>query len=217
MEKKESSFQLWSPPALDLSLDSFSTDILSQFGKQEPRNSIIEINPNSQVTDSSESLDLSPVEPNRSSVLYESRVSCSMDRGATPSLMEESSIKRSSSFRKSRISQRESVEITADSILSVTNDPPSPSSFSPKPLEYAPVMELPSETIEPDQQSVVSSVSSKQEYLTVQVDTESLAASQLTEKDPVEKEVPESPTTPERGVCTSTQPKRRSIFFFRFC
>ncbi|KAI9250755.1 hypothetical protein BY458DRAFT_550380 [Sporodiniella umbellata] len=256
MERKESSFQLWSPPTLDLSLDSFSTDILSRFGKQEAKSPMAELKRNSQVVDSAESLDFSPVESSQPSVLYESRMSSPAYRGETPSLVEggedeeeerleeeleedeeqeenEEEIKgdeqqsmsdmfrrSSTALKSSRISShRGSVEISPDSTISVTSVDKSRSSFVPKSLECSPVMEHPCDTIEADQQSVISSLhikEPKQDHQVFQAETESLAVSQ-----PIENKgqvsVPEVSNAPERGASTSTQPKRRSIFFFRFC
>lgn len=253
MENSESSFQLWSPPTLDLSLDSFSTEILSQFDKNGQEINKHPIEPE---------VLKSQMEQNKSSFSYDTRLSSTIERGMTPSLMDEvessstiNLFRRSSTFLRSKLSvcsKRNSEEIGSDlklSSVSIVVENTSTRPYPPKPLEYSPVIELPSANFESiDSVSIVSSHEeeatetdidpSKREYLTVEVDSdrESLDSSSVVTKESEmeqqndqervyaeKKESSESiKAAPHfvKGVCINQQqttPKRRSIFFFRFC
>ncbi|PHZ08913.1 uncharacterized protein RHIMIDRAFT_67682 [Rhizopus microsporus ATCC 52813] len=153
MEKSQSSFYLWSPPPLDLSLDSFSADILNQF---EKKSHSIDINEKEQTTPR-----LQEDQNNYYSCDSPIRFSSTIERAISPSLINDGEtspttnvFRKSSTFLKNKLSicsnLRSSIEITPDSRISpiTTGADKLTRQYPPKPLEYSTVIEPPSENFD---------------------------------------------------------------------
>ncbi|CEG80671.1 hypothetical protein RMATCC62417_14972 [Rhizopus microsporus] len=175
MEKSQSSFYLWSPPPLDLSLDSFSADILNQFEKKSHSIDINEKGRDSEIyrrhsnttadsgSDSSEQTTprLQEDQNNYYSCDSPIRFSSTIERAISPSLINDGEtspttnvFRKSSTFLKNKLSIcsniRSSIEITPDSRISsiTTGADKLTRQYPPKPLEYSTVIEPPSENFD---------------------------------------------------------------------
>ncbi|CEI97455.1 hypothetical protein RMCBS344292_11587 [Rhizopus microsporus] len=175
MEKSQSSFYLWSPPPLDLSLDSFSADILNQFEKKSHSMDINETGRDSEIyrrhsnttadsgSDSSEQTTprLQEDQNNYYSCDSPIRFSSTIERAISPSLINDGEtspttnvFRKSSTFLKNKLSIcsniRSSIEITPDSRISsiTTGADKLTRQYPPKPLEYSAVIEPPSENFD---------------------------------------------------------------------
>lgn len=173
----DNKFQLWSPPLLDLSLDSFSNDLFQEFDKTRANGGNNEIsenaivinsevpikmnapNMNSQIESAQEQLE--SLEIHQNSLLSSSPISSSVTLPTSEretSFHEEDSsstanlFRKSSTFLKKKLSQSGSTRRDENSSISTTNAEEISNIISrqypPKPLHYSPVVETPSDILQ---------------------------------------------------------------------
>ncbi|KAI8883989.1 hypothetical protein K501DRAFT_313621 [Backusella circina FSU 941] len=208
---KSNTFQLWSPPILDLSLDTFSDDLIQQFDKK--RQTISTIKGNQSVTDSANT-EAEVLETSVSILPQQSTentfTSCSIVSSTVPSEPEQTSqdsgdddepissssnlFRKSSTFLKKRLSQNSSSAHKKDEAAAVMATNPEEISnivsrqYPPKPLQYSSVIEPPADTITTIPEVAVGNSEKKK-------------------KSGQDRSVTEQ----------NTSPKRRSFFSLRFC
>lgn len=172
----DNKFQLWSPPLLDLSLDSFSNDLFQEFDKTRTNIANNEINENatvssevqvkmntptmiSQIESTQEQLE--SLEIHQNSILSSSPISSSVTLPPSErevSFHEEDSsstanlFRKSSTFLKKKLSQSGSTRKDENSSISTSNAEEISNIISrqypPKPLHYSPVVEPPSDILQ---------------------------------------------------------------------
>lgn len=171
----DNKFQLWSPPLLDLSLDSFSNDLFQEFDKTRTNTGNHEINEsatissevqikmntptiNSQIEPTRELLE--SLEVHQNSLLSSSPISSSVTLPPSEretSFHEEDSsstanlFRKSSTFLKKKLSQSGSTRREENSSIATTNAEEISNivsrQYPPKPLHYSPVIEAPIDSI----------------------------------------------------------------------
>ncbi|KAG2198017.1 hypothetical protein INT47_004984 [Mucor saturninus] len=172
----DNKFQLWSPPLLDLSLDSFSNDLFQEFDKTRTSSGNHEINEvatissevqikmnsptiNSQMEPTPEQLE--SLEIHQNSLLSSSPISSSVTLPPSEretSFHEEDSsstanlFRKSSTFLKKKLSQNGSTRREENGSITTTNAEEISNIISrqypPKPLHYSPVVETPSNSLQ---------------------------------------------------------------------
>jgi hypothetical protein len=208
---KSNKFELWSPPILDLSLDTFSDDLIQQFDKK--RQTISTDNENKNLKDcvstEAEVLETSiSILPQQST--ENTFTSCSIVSSTVPSEPEQTRqesgdddepissssnlFRKSSTFLKKRLSQNSTSVHKKDEAAAVMATNPAEISnivsrqYPPKPLQYSSVIEPPTDTI-----ATIPEVE--------------VGNSEKKKKNAQDRSVTEQNTTP----------KRRSFFSLRFC
>ncbi|KAI9340973.1 hypothetical protein BD770DRAFT_399370 [Pilaira anomala] len=181
----DSKFQLWSPPLLDLSLDSFSNDLLSEFDKSRTGGAS-QKNTDTIVQEQLESLEVNSNNIHRNnSVLSSSPIASSVtlpfsDREISFNEQEEDAsstanlFRKSSTFLKKKLSQSGASRKEENSSISTTNTTTTTNAeeisniisrqYPPKPLHYSPVVEPASDVLQstisyPDNESFMASSS----------------------------------------------------------
>ncbi|EPB82578.1 hypothetical protein HMPREF1544_10662 [Mucor circinelloides 1006PhL] len=156
METTNSDFKLWSPPLLDLSLDSFSNDLFQEFDKtrlnvQDSNNNAAQVPAaSSPISSSSATLP----SPSKEASIQQQQ------QPQQPQMEEEESedtssaanlFRKSSTFLKKKLSTNSSQRNSAIS-TATTNNADDISSivsrqYPPKPLQYSPIIEPPSDKV----------------------------------------------------------------------
>ncbi|KAI8079113.1 uncharacterized protein B0P05DRAFT_542420 [Gilbertella persicaria] len=219
-------FELWTPPVLDLSLDSFSNDLIQEFDKtrksmqsdqliyqtandkkQEEQDANVEdttvVSPVSSFTTVPTTREHSQTEEEEEEEEQEEIVSTS----TTSSHL----FRKSSTFLKGRLNstKRTSLVSSPEDISSIVSR-----QYPPKPLQYSPIVEPPSDT----------SVTSLEEAVAVTAVATSSNLSATTHHDKRETKPSQAHQNHEsRAVVSTGSPmpssttKRRSFFSLRFC
>ncbi|KAI9265344.1 TMEM164 family-domain-containing protein [Helicostylum pulchrum] len=165
--EKKNKFQLWSPPLLDLSLDSFSNDLMQEFDKTRTGQAHLEKLDNNTTQEQLESLELLPLLYHLLNV--KSLFTSNNKKKTFFFLFYRKLIRKSSTFLKKKLSQS-----GASTTLKRMKIVPSSTTtqkiisniisrqYPPKPLQYSPVVEPPSDilqTINSDNESTFAASS----------------------------------------------------------
>jgi len=158
METTNSDFKLWSPPLLDLSLDSFSNDLFQEFDKT--RLNVQDSNNNNNVAQVPAAS--SPISSSSATLPSPSKEASiqQQQQPQQPQMEEEESedtssaanlFRKSSTFLKKKLSTNSSQRNSAIS-TATTNNADDISSivsrqYPPKPLQYSPIIEPPSDKV----------------------------------------------------------------------
>ncbi|GAA5795306.1 hypothetical protein EDC94DRAFT_238022 [Helicostylum pulchrum] len=261
----DSKFQLWSPPLLDLSLDSFSNDLMQEFDKTRTGQAHLEKLDNNTTQEQLESLEvnhrnnsiLSSSSPIASSVTLppsEREISFheqQQEEDFSSSSSTANLFRKSSTFLKKKLSQSgasTTLKKDENSSISTTNTEDISNIISrqypPKPLQYSPVVEPPSDilqTINSDNESTfaassihtntlprstrdiaapaLKSNSASTHRMSHPISITSTVTSVSANNTPVPAPTTAATTT-NTTTTTNTQssaPKRRSFFSLRFC
>ncbi|GAA5812016.1 hypothetical protein MFLAVUS_005465 [Mucor flavus] len=264
----DNKFQLWSPPLLDLSLDSFSNDLMQEFDKTRTGQAHLKKMDNTTL-EQLESLEVNNTSNHRNNSILSS--SSPIDSSVTlpPSERETSFheqqqqeedfsssstanlFRKSSTFLKKKLSQSGASKKDENSSISTTTTTNTTTNaednisniisrqYPPKPLQYSPVVEPPSDilqTINSDNESSFAASSIHTNTLprssrdiapalksnagTTHQNRMSHPISITSTATSVSANTPVPAPTTAATTATNTQssaPKRRSFFSLRFC